>query len=209
MKKKNHQTEADSNQDWVPLHLQGAVVFAAQDVVAQFARDNGGRHVLFVDDRDKCKRSIRSFADIFVNTRATFWDGMIQPPWLCQSPAEAIVQRFLHEVGHIVDQSPGDPSLVSTSSGLIFANPNGLWGALLDPREKAAWDFAFTTRDRSQSIYRQLLRAVEVWYASHQYQGKDWDDSSQDQWRRIMGQELPADPWIIIPEEIRRAYQPR
>lgn len=203
----NIQFEADSNQEWLPPHLQGAKACTAPDAIIQFARDNGGRHVLFVDDKEKCKRSIRSFDDVYINTRATFWEGMIQPPWLCRSPSEAILQRFLHEIGHIVDKSPGDPALISTKTGLIFNNPNGLWGALLDLREKAAWDFAFTVRDRSPVKYRQLLSTIEEWYSTHQYKEKDWDDSPEQQWRRIMGQELPVDPWLLIPKEIRKAYQ--
>ncbi len=198
-----------TTQDWVPLHLRGANAFPAPTALAEFAAKNGGRHILFIDDKIKCDRSIRSWGDIFINTRATYWDAMIQPPWQCKSPAEAILQRFLHELGHIVDRSPGDSSLVSTRDGLIITKPNGIWAALVEPKEKVAWDFAFTVRDRTPEIYRHLLESVEKWYASHQYSEKDWDDLPGTQWKRITGQNLPADPWSLVPEAIRRQYQPK
>lgn len=205
----NSHAEVDTTKEWVPIHLHSAVAFPAPNAIAQFAENTGGQNVLFIDDKAKCNRSIRWDTNIFINTRATYWKAMIQPPWQCKSPAEAILQRFLHEVGHIVDRSPGDPSLVSTQNGLIIGKTNGVWGALMEPREKVAWDFAFAVRDKTPAIYRQLLESVEKWYKSHEYQGKDWDDSPAIQWKRITGKQLPQDPWQLVPEAIRSQYQLR
>ena len=108
---------------WVPPLLRGAKCFYAPKGLADFAIANGANHVIFVDDQQKCDRSICQNRDIFVNSRVTYWATYMLPPWLCQCPAEVILQRTLHEIGHIVLQHPEILTLYLQQRVLFCPNP--------------------------------------------------------------------------------------
>ncbi len=189
----------DSTSEWFPVHLRGAAIYQAPDALVEFARDYGALTVAFVDDTARCDRSFRRQKDIFVNTRATFWDSVIIGPWLCRSPAEAILLRFLHELGHISLGHPGDSSIASTPSGLTIQKPANLWAAFAGT-EGDAWLFALRLRDSHPVRYSSLLQSVTRWYQSHSYSGKDWAESPKAQWEAKAGSPFPDDLWQFTPK---------
>ena len=199
-------TRLDSQSlDWFPPHLRGATSYEASAAVIAFAKSNGARNVVFVEDQEKCGRSVQQNRDIFVNVRATYWDANMLPPWLCRSPAEAILQRFLHELGHITHHHHGTPGIESTQSGLILPPTKDPWDALRN-EEEDCWHFVFRIRSSSNETYQALLADVRRWYESHSYSNKDWDDTPEAQWKRKNESDFPKGPWLIVPAWVREKF---
>lgn len=158
--------------------------FAPLEII-NYAKSKGATNVYFVDDKNKCKRSIRYLTNIWINTRCTFWDAMIQPPFSCRTAHEAILMRFLHEVGHISLNHPGDNGLVSTTNGLIVPKIRDIYTDAFSSYEGEAWEFALKTRKIDTVTYNSLLETCHDWYVKHKYKEKDWEDNNEAMWLRI------------------------
>jgi hypothetical protein len=103
----------------LPLHLKGASMFEPPKELLDFAHDHGAEYVVLVDDKDRCNTSVRADRWLFINTRGTYWDNLILPPWNASTYSEAIILRFLHELGHASFNHKGDKALISLPGGLI------------------------------------------------------------------------------------------
>ena len=191
--------------DWFPPHLKDCNYSLAPKDVKSFANKYSILNVVFVDDPIKCNRSVRYNSNVFINVRATYWDAMILPPWLCTSPAEAILQRLLHEIGHHACKHSGDSGIQSTSNGLIVRQTDP-WDVLRG-NEKEAWKFCFNIRENSTKEYLNLLELITNWYKEHEYEGKDWEDTPEIQWKSKNGNSLPSDLWQLIPKWVREEFK--
>lgn len=190
---------------WFPPHLRGAKAYPVPAKILEFAKKHGAETVYFMDDKIKCDRSLRRGPDIFVNTRATYWDSMILAPWTCQSPAETILQRFLHEVGHVSHNHKGDKAIQSTRMGLVIPKMENIWDSLKG-QEGEAWKFCFTIRDEQPTIYKELLKEVEQWYTTHAYEDKNWFDDPDMQWNHWNKKEMNKDVWASVPVWVKQEF---
>lgn len=171
-------------------HLIGASIENAPIELLAFAQQNGAREVYFVDDKDKCKRSIRHNDKIWINTRCTFWDAMIPPPFCCHDVYDAILLRFLHEVGHVFLKHPGDPGLRSTVAGLQLPYKKDFFQETFTGPEGEAWEFALGIRKQDHHTFMLMHDACNKWYQQHNYETKDWDEEAKNMWLRVQGQPL-------------------
>ncbi len=184
----------------MPLHLQGASVEPAPDQFIDVAAKYEGEDVWFVDDLKKCNNSIRYGKVIYVNTRCTYWDTMIPSPIWCRDACEAIVLRFLHELGHVHQGHIGDPGLVSTSHGLEIGRTRDFLSENFRGTEGKAWEFALDIRKNHRDEFLHLLSSCRDWYGKHDFKDKDWDDDREDQWQRYnagsVQEDFPIPVWV-------------
>ena len=191
--------------DWFPPHLTGANYYIPPKALTSFANKYGVENVIFIDDIEKCDRSVRLNENIFINVRATYWDAMILPPWNCISPEEAILLRLLHEIGHVYLNHSGDKNLESKTTGLTI-NRGDKWDVLRG-NEKEVWDFCFDFRETNNKKYNRLLKVISKWYNKHDYTLKDWFETQETQWKEKNGQELPDNFWQFLPKWIVDEYK--
>lgn len=196
---------SNNTPEWFPPHLAGANHYLAPKTIKKFANKYGVKNVVFIDDSIKCKRSVRLNENIFINVRATYWDAMILPPWNCISPEEAILQRILHEIGHVYFNHSGDKNLESKTTGLEFKRGD-IWDVLRG-NEKEVWDFCFDIRKTKNKQYNRLLQTISKWYNKHNYTAKDWTETPAKQWKEKSGNELPDDLWQFLPKWIVDEYK--
>ncbi|MGI6455341.1 MAG: hypothetical protein ACOX5R_06910 [bacterium] len=195
----------NTSSDWYPPHLRGAKAYNPPTRVVDFARKYGVEKMVFVDDHKKCDRSLRRGNDIFINTRTSFWDSMLIKPWHCSTPSEAILQRVLHEIGHVFFNHSGDPDIKSTANGLVLDPLEDEWDSLRG-KEGEAWRFCFYIRDQKPEEYQTLLNEIEEWYKTHQYEKKDWLDTPAAQWKRWYKEDLHTDLWKGVPTWVRTEF---
>jgi hypothetical protein len=196
----------NSNVTWFPPHLIGANCYKPPSLLSHYAERYGVVNIVFIDDELKGERSFRQEENIFINTRCTYWDAMILPPWLCKRPGEIILLRFLHEVGHVALKHPPDIGISSTPNGLIVQRLSSIWDALRD-QEGECWKWVFCERKAKRSEYRILKSAIEDWYSGHTYEHKDWHDSPEAQWAKVKNESLPSDLWQGVPSWVRYEFQ--
>lgn len=191
--------------DWFPPHLKGTNYYTPPTAISSFANKYGVENVVFIDDVEKCKRSIRLNENIFINVRATYWDAMILPPWNCNSPEEAILLRLLHEIGHVYFNHSGDKNLKSKTASLEIGRGDK-WDVLRG-NEKEVWDFCFDLRETKSKKYNRLLKIISKWYNMHNYTAKDWFETPENQWKEKNGHEQPDDFWQFLPKWIADEYK--
>src|SRR5687767_6800702 len=92
----------------LPSRLVGASMEPAPRVFQEFAARHGVRATYFVDDRERCRSSLRDLDEIYINTRGSGWGPYIVGPIHAASMPDTIVLRFLHEVGHVHLGHPGN-----------------------------------------------------------------------------------------------------
>ncbi len=183
----------------IPPHLQNSWMERAPQEFINFCLKYGVEDIYFVDDSVKCKNSIRLEKVIYVNTRGTYWANMIYPPMWCRDVYEAVVLRFLHEIGHIYSGHYGDPSLIFSPHGLFIPRHQDFFGETLGGNEGEAWEFALSIRKKQSKEFSNLYLAFKSWYSNHEFKDKDWDEDSESQWRRIHNRELSQESFRNIP----------
>ena len=196
----------------LPPHLKDASMFEPPKELLDFALNHGAEYVALVDDKDQCKNSIRANGWLFINTRGTYWDNLILPPWSASTYSEAIILSFLHEVGHTFFNHQGDEALISLPSGLIIKTSDiktsdSFWeNGLGKPQEFDAWLFAFELRHKEPGEFSNLISAYSDWALSHTFIEKDWDDVADLQFLRISGRYL-SDQAFTIPEWVQEKFK--
>lgn len=135
----------------------------------EFASKYGAGPVWLVDD-PSLSRSIRKNKEIFINIRGNFWKNYKE--FGAESYEETIVLKFLHEIGHIAKNHPGDPHLKITPDGISEESEKRIRGMSLnevtkDRAEKEAWDFACEIKSNHRDLFNYLLNAYKRWYQSY------------------------------------------
>lgn len=179
----------------------------APNEIQTIAANYGAEEVFFVDDRAKCTNSVRFHQSIFINARCTFWGNMIPPPLCCNNTIEAIELRILHEMAHIHLNHKGDTDIASTPGGLVINRNKDPFVQNFGGHEGEVWEFALGFRAQGTDEYKLLNSACEAWYTNHVFAEKDWNDSKEDQWRRLHQIEYRESD-IQIPEWVRNKYAP-
>jgi len=123
--------------------------------------------IWLVDDLS-LPRSLRHGEEIFVNIRKEYWQNYRLLG--AKSYEEAIVFKFLHEIGHMLAGHTGTPDLKIDSKGIseeferkVRQTPLG--EIPKDPYEKRAWDYVRSVEDRQPKEFDRLLESFRVWYA--------------------------------------------
>lgn len=195
----------------LPPHLKGASLYEPPEDFLTFAREYGVAYVVLVDDKDKCNRSIRADGWIFINVRGTFWDGLIIPPWNASTYAEAVILSYLHEIGHVALNHSRDNRIKSTPSGLIINTTQSLWVNTFDDKQEFdAWLFAFVAKHENPGEYDKLICAFQAWSLSHPFKDKDWEDTAELQFKKVMGKALDGYSFYVpswVQERLRK-YAP-
>jgi len=125
--------------------------------------------IWLVDD-PSLPRSLRVDVQIFVNIGSAYWENYRLLG--ASSYEEAVVFRFLHEIGHIASGHTGDPELEIGSKGISGefqrrVRQTRIEDLLKDPHERQAWEYVRgIKRDRRQE-FDCLLEAFKIWLISN------------------------------------------
>jgi hypothetical protein len=145
--------------------------FQAPQAWVEFAREIDPRigPIWLVDD-PSLSRSLRDGGEIFVNTRSEYWEKYRSVG--AASYEEAVVFRFLHEIGHIVAGHTGTTDLQVDSKGISEEferkiRKTSLVDILKDPYEKQAWDYVRSIKDNQPEKFGCLLESFKVWQRAH------------------------------------------
>ena len=186
----------------IPPHLNGVnFIEPPLEFTEYIVSFNKDIEVAFVDDKDKCNNSVRYLTSVYVNIRGTYWENLIYPPLGLNHFSEAIVMRFIHEIGHLILNHPTE-GLISNKDGLIINRSKGFWEFYLGGNEGDAWSFALKIRSENKIEYNKLVKSATNWLENHSYFEKDWDDDAASQWYRINKRKLSNEifelpKWVV------------
>jgi hypothetical protein len=141
--------------------------FQAPQAWVEFAREIDSRigPIWLVDD-PSLSRSLRDGGEILVHTGSEYWENYRSVG--AASYEEAVVFRFLHEIGHIVAGHTGTTDLQVDSKGISDeferkTRQTSLVDILKDPYEKQAWNYVRNIKDNQSERFGLLLESFKVW----------------------------------------------
>jgi len=148
--------------------------FPAPDGWVKFAKKIDPRigPIWLVDD-PSLPRSLIVGEEIFVNIRREYWENYRLLG--ARSYEEAVVCRFLHEIGHIVAGSTGTQGLEIDSKGISQeyerrVRETPLEAVLKDPHEEPAYNYVRNIKDNQPQEFSCLFESFKVW---HTKRGRD------------------------------------
>ena len=142
--------------------------FQAPQAWVEFAREIKNSRIgpTWLVDDPSLSRSLRDGGEIFVNTGSEYWENYRSMG--AASYEEAVVFRFLHEIGHIVLGHTGATHLQVDSKGISEeferkTRETSLVDSLKDSYEKQAWDYVKNIKDNEPEKFGCLLESFKVW----------------------------------------------
>jgi hypothetical protein len=149
--------------------FNGLTKFNAPKEWGEFAKSANIIKVWVVND-ESLSRSVRRIKEkeVYINMRTNAWKNYCVEPINAKTPEESILLKFLHELGHAINNHDGTPELSVTEQGLnpVFENHVRLIpiNKRLDSnQEKEAWNFAISIRKNKPVQYEKLLKSYQNW----------------------------------------------
>ncbi|OME41447.1 hypothetical protein [Paenibacillus odorifer] len=184
----------------IPEHLKDVALIVPDKRIVGFCRQKGVESICFYDDV-RHSNSIRAGNDIFINTRGTYWANYILSPWNAKSLAETIFLRILHEIGHVVNNHPGDVGIINAR--LILNRKPDYWENAFLGHEGEAWDYAFKFKQDSKNEYNEYVEILKSWVNTHIFVNRDWDEKYTDQFFKVFqfgieeqNERFPVPQWV-------------